>query len=297
MVNRHLRWLLPVISVVLVAAACSSSETRIKTEDPYAWLAQQPDPWTLTNDALDTILPQFHRHFPDFQERLKAFAIWRVGTPYEIFKLGEEQEPDTDPVIRLDVSDCTGHVLTSMAYAQAKTWTQAYRNMVQIHYKRDASGTKRAAYKSRWHFTADRIRSNPYTRDITQKLFPRAELDSVTITLNKKADGSELLPLDWERKLTVFYIPNDKIDEALLAKLPEICGVAFVKPSFFKDGIVMGHEGMIIDGKDLIHASQSAGETVRVPFLEYYFPEKGAFFGGIMIYSFKPLPGTHSAGV
>lgn len=291
--NKRNKFLFTALVVVLVVSACSQA----KTEDPYAWLAQQPKPWTLTNDDLNKILPQFQSHFPDFHQRLKAFAIWRVGTPYEIFKLGEGKEPDADPVIRLDVSDCTGHVLTSMAYAQANTWTQAYQNMVQIHYKRGSSGEKRPDYKNRWHFTVDRIRSNPYTMDITQQLFPRSELDSVSITLNKKADGSELLPLDWDRKLKVFYIPNDKIDEALLARLPEICGVAFVKPSFFKDGIVIGHEGMIIDGKDLIHASQSAGETVRLPFLEYYFPEDGAFFGGIMIYTFKPIPGTLSAGV
>ncbi|SVD89957.1 uncharacterized protein METZ01_LOCUS442811, partial [marine metagenome] len=40
---------------------------------------------------------------------MKAIARWRVNTPYEIFKLGEEVDPDPDPIIRLDVSDCTAH--------------------------------------------------------------------------------------------------------------------------------------------------------------------------------------------
>ncbi len=260
--------------------------------DPYVWLAQQPKPWTLTADQVTAILPQFQQYFPDFQQRLKAFVIWRLGTPYEIFKLGEEREPDTDPIIRLDVSDCTGHILTSLAFCQAKSWDQARQNMISIHYKPDATGHKRPTYESRWHYTTDRINGNPYTVDITRTLAPLSELDSVHIILNRKKDGSEFLPLHWSREMTVYYLPNDKINAALLAKLPDVCGVAFVKPGYFGQGIVVGHEGMIIDQTDLIHASQSAGKTVRVPFLDYYFPKDGAFFGGIMIFTFTPLVET-----
>ena len=39
------------------------------TADPYAWLAQQPKPWTLTADQVTAILPQFQQYFPDFQDR------------------------------------------------------------------------------------------------------------------------------------------------------------------------------------------------------------------------------------
>lgn len=273
---------------MILFIACAEKK-KAPVEDPYLWLEQQPKPWQLSEIQANAILPQLQEHFPDFQERLKALAIWRVGTPYEIFKLGEEQEPDTDPIIRLDVSDCTGHVLTSLAFAQATTWTQARQNMIQIHYKMNTTGAKQPTYLSRWHFTADRIRSNPYTVDITQSLLPHAALDSVTIALNKKKDGKELLPLDWDRKLQLFFIPNDQINAELMSKLPLVCGVAFVKPKFFDQGIVIGHEGMIIDQTDLIHASQSAGETVRLKFLDYYFPEDGPFFGGIMIYKFVSL--------
>ena len=65
--------------------------------------------------------------------------------------------------------------------------------------------------------------------------------------------------------------------------------MAFVKPSYFKIGLVIGHEGMIIDGRDLIHAGQEAGKTARQDFLEYYFREDGPLFGGIMIFAFRPL--------
>ena len=264
--------------------------TLISCQDKLSnqeWIAGLPQPWTLSQEKVDEILPLFQNRFPDFQTRLKYIALWRVGTPYEIFKLGEEVEPDTDPIIRYDVSDCTGHNLTCLAAAKSYSWNEARDHMIDIHYKPDASGQKQPLYKSRWHYTADRITQHPNTVDITKTLLPLTALDSLDITLNQKASGEEFLDLDWKRPVTIHYIPNHQITAELLAKLPAIAGVAFVKPKYFKMGIVMGHEGMIIDRKYLLHASQSAGETVKQDFLDYYFPQEGAFFGGIMIFEFR----------
>ncbi|GEM_PF-99364 len=258
-------------------------------QDPYQWLYTLPKPWTLSPDEVTEILPRFQQHFPDFQERLKAFAIWRVGTPYEIFKLGEEIAPDPDPLIRLDVSDCTAHVLTTLAFAQSNSWQEARQNMIRIHYKPDGSGRKIPTYKTRWHFTADRITANPYTVNITDSLLAADKLAAVKITLNQEADGSEFLPLDWTRAVELKYIPNDQITPELMKRLPDVCGVAFVKKSYFKKGIFFGHEGMIIDRQELIHASQSVGKTARVDFLDYYFSSSGPIFDGIMIYRFVPF--------
>jgi len=269
------------ISMMFSLMSCQETITNDK------WLATLPSPWTLTQEQMDETLPQFQQRFPDFQDRLKHIALWRVGTPYEIFKLGEEVEPDLDPIIRYDVSDCTGHNLTSLAAARSSNWDEARQDMINLHYKPDSNGVKQPSYKSRWHYTVDRITMNPNTVDITQSLVPKAALDSINITLNQKEDGEEFLDLNWKRTMTAYYIPNHEITPALMAKLPTIVGVTFVKPKYFKMGIVMGHEGMIIDGKYLVHASQSAGETVKLDFLKYYFPEAGAFFGGIMIFEFK----------
>lgn len=251
------------------------------------WLKALPSPWTLSPGEMNEVLPAFQNRFPDFQERLKYIALWRVGTPYEIFKLGEEIEPDADPIIRYDVSDCTAHNLTTLAAAQASTWDEAHQSMVEIHYKVNSSGKKVPTYKTRWHYTVDRITENPYTVDISQELIPRTSMDSVFITLNQRENGKAFLDLDWQRPMMVHYIPNQEITSELLAKLPTITGVAFVKPNYFKMGLVMGHEGMLIDGKYLVHASQTAGKTVKVDFLSYYFQETGPIFGGIMIFEFK----------
>ncbi len=173
-----------------------------------------PKPWKLSEEEVSEILPQFHDHFPNFHDRLKAFALWQVGKPYEIFKLGEEVEPDLDPIIRLDVSDCTVHVLTSLAFSQSRSWTEAREKMIEIHYK-DGNPT----FKTRWHYTSDRIQENPYTKNITNELLILNQLEKVDITLNRKENGSEFLDLDWEKSTTIHFIPNEHIDHNLLSKL------------------------------------------------------------------------------
>ena len=140
---------------LLVIASCDS---RL---DDEAWLASLPEPWQISEREIAAVMPQFHMRYPDFQERLRALALWRVGTPYELYQLGEEVEPDLDPIFRLDVSDCTAHVLTSLSLAQSRSWDEARLNMVNLHYKADGDGDKQPTYKSRWHYTTDRLLSNP----------------------------------------------------------------------------------------------------------------------------------------
>ena len=57
-------------------------------------------------------------------------------------------------------------------------------------------------------------------------------------------------------------------------KLPRICGVAFVKKSYFKNGIVIAHEGYVINNKNLIHASSKEKMTVLHCSTEYPTPLK-----------------------
>jgi hypothetical protein len=68
-------------------------------------------------------------------------------------QLGEEVEPDLDPIIRLDVSDLYCSCLTSLAFSQSKSWVEAREKLIDIHYK-----DGKPSYKTRWHYTSDRIR-------------------------------------------------------------------------------------------------------------------------------------------
>ena len=251
------------------------------------WVYSLPKPWTLSNEEVTELLPEFHEKFPEFSDRLKAINIWRIGTPYGIFKLGEEIEPDPDPILRIDTSDCTVHVLTSLAFSTSSSWFETRKRMVDIHYKPDINNLKIPTYKSRWHYTSDRIKNNPYTIDITKSIIEKENMDSVTIVLNKKSDGSEFLDLNWTFKNKIYFIPTNQINKSLLSKLPRVCGAAFVRKSYFKNGIVIAHEGVLIDNKDLIHASSDKKKTVKENFIEYINNDGKPRFDGIMFYRFS----------
>ena len=261
----------------------------IGCSESFNWVETLSKPWSLSEKEISEILPQFQQKFPDFHDRLKAFALWQVGKPYELFCLGEETGEDKDPIFRLDVSDCTVHVLTSLASVQSLTWNEAKSNLIYIHYKPNEKGISIPTYKSRWHYTTDRIQDHPSTRNITLGLLPIDQLKTVTITLNKKTDGKAFLDLDWQKPTSIQYISSENLNSKVLQNLPNVAGVAFVRESYFKMGLVVAHEGMVIDQKNIIHASAEYGETVSMDFMEYYFREEGPLFDGVLFYSFHPL--------
>jgi hypothetical protein len=243
----------------------------------------------LSETEFEIYLPQFHERFPNYYDRLKALNLWRVGTPYGLFCLGEESGKDNDPLLRVDSSDCTVHVLTTIAFAESFTWQNARDAMVDIHYKMDENGEKIPTYISRWHYTSDRILHHDRTMDITSSVAHKNDLEKVEIELNKKEDGSEFLDLNWSSNESIYYIPSEKINEKILLKLPQVCGVAFVKRKYFKLGIVIAHEGYIIDKTNLIHASSEYKKTMNVNFIDYYFQNGEPKFDGVMFYKINPI--------
>lgn len=257
--------------------------------DPFKWVDTIPDPWLLSKTEFEFYLPQFHERFPNYHDRLKALNLWRVGTPYGLFCLGEESGKDIDPLLRADSSDCTVHVLTTLAFAESFTWQNARDAMVDIHYKMDKNGKKTPTYISRWHYTSDRLLHHDRTVDITSSIVHENDLEKVEIELNKKEDGSEFLDLNWSSKETIQFIPTVNITENILLNLPAISGLAFVKKSYFKMGIVIAHEGYLIDQTNLIHASSEHKKTVNVDFLSYLFNNGEPRFDGVMFYKINPI--------
>ena len=257
--------------------------------NPFKWVDTIPDPWLLSETEFEFYLPQFHERFPNYHDRLKALNLWRVGTPYGLFCLGEESGKDNDPLLRADLSDCTVHVLTSLAFAESFTWQNARDAMVDIHYKMDENGEKTPTYISRWHYTSDRLLHHDRTVDITSSVAHENDLEKVEIELNKKQDGSEFLDLNWSSNETIQFIPTVKITENILLNLPAVSGIAFVKKSYFKMGIVIAHEGYLIDRERLIHASSEHNKTVNVNFLSYLFNDGEPKFDGVMFYKINPI--------
>ena len=250
----------------------------------FNWVETLPKPWELSEDEFASYLPKFKEKYPDFHDRIKAINLWRVGTPYGIFKLGEEIDPDPDPILRVDTSDCTVHILTTLAFAESDDWVDSRNNMINIHYKANEHGKSLPTFKSRWHYTSDRILNHKQTIDITSRLVPEKYLETISIELNRKEDGSEFLDLGWSSVQNISFIPVENVSHMNMEKLQEVCGVAFVKRSYFSSGIMIAHEGYLIDRERLIHASSVEGKTINVPFLEYLNNNGNPRFDGVMIY-------------
>ncbi|MHC9541474.1 MAG: N-acetylmuramoyl-L-alanine amidase-like domain-containing protein [Vulcanimicrobiota bacterium] len=250
--------------------------------------AEAPKLYTIKDRAkIDSILADVHSQYRSIEERMKALALMRVGTPYSGGCLGEEKPPDEGPLFRTDETDCTVFILTNCAMAHQKSYREA-RNMMKLinYYNPPRVGREVVSYNNRIHFTYERLHQSPYFRDISLELLPSSQCAKITLTLNRKSDGGKLLDIPWEKKVTAFYIPSSAINAELLSKLPAACGVGFVRKKSFKLGIVVSHEGMIVDRKYLIHANSILGRVEKTDFMNYYFTANPGYFDGILISRF-----------
>ena len=107
--------------------------------------------------------------------------------------------------------------------------------------------------------------------------------------MNKKHNGELFLDIDWSLNETISYIPTDKINADVMKKLPPICGIAFVKKDYFKLGIVIAHEGYVLNRSNLVHASSELKKTVNVDLLEYIKQDGNFRFDGAMFFELVPI--------
>ncbi len=247
---------------------------------------------TFSKQEIDALLPRLHQKFPDFNDRLRALCQLRMGTPYDIRALGDGAGREPNPVFRVDKTNCTVQILTNVALANATSYAQAESLMAYINYYPVAEGENPIYYENRRHYTSDRILTSDYFEAITTKIAKPSELDTVRIVLNRQSDGSHFLPVDWEKKIVLPYIPKSKVTPELLKRLPGVIGVGLVRRSLFNKGIIIAHEGMIVDGKDFVHASSAAKKVVQEDFYSYMQKKrKGGkpLSDGIVLYLMKEM--------
>lgn len=232
----------------------------------------------LTPQELDKVLPELHRRFPNYHERVQAIATMYVGASYFTEPFTNE-EVEWMPYTK---TNCTMFVLYTTAFLNARSYQEALEHMKWLHYKGGV-----VAFKNRYHFTSDRITdsANKYFTNVTEKYVKNpATLPEVTVTLNKKSDGQLLFGDklgNWTRELTLKYIPRVGFHPDMLKELPATMGVAFVKRSNWKIGVIVGHEGILVRG-DLYHSgSPSTGLYVIKDYLATEFLNsswEGMFF-------------------
>jgi N-acetylmuramoyl-L-alanine amidase-like protein len=220
----------------------------------------------------------------DIGARVAAWAFLQVGTPYKLGVLGEEAPPDTDPLIAFDSTDCAVLNLVSAALAHAPEAGGERRAMALANYRGGVVG-----YPSRLHFTADRLDVSPYYRDITAKVAGRA-CRSRAVTLNRRADGSRWIPIDWSRRRVVRYVPRALGAEFARwhdrGRMPDATGVAFVEEKKLADGLDVVHESLLWKGRTLLHASSRTGRVVALPCTEF-LEGPGRRYDGFVLFEYR----------
>lgn len=242
------------------------------------WLERQPKLYQLSDHAAtDRALQEIGRHYSTFAERMRAIALLRVGTPYRLGCLGEEKGRDTAPLFRTDVADCTVLVLTNTAMAHALNWEGARAMMQHLNYYEGGG----VSYENRIHFTCDRLLVSRYFKDVTESVAGPGQARTVTLTLNRKADGSKLLQVPFQKKVTMRYVPATAVTKDMLARLPAAAGVAFVRLKNIPKGLLVGHEGLVIDKRFLVHADSVNGHVRKVELVDYLRRNRDYFDGAI----------------
>ncbi|MFZ5516856.1 MAG: N-acetylmuramoyl-L-alanine amidase-like domain-containing protein [Candidatus Zhuqueibacterota bacterium] len=245
---------------------------------------------TMTRQEIDQLLPLLHQKFPALDDRLRELCRLRLDTPYDLKALGDGAGREPNPVFRVDRTNCTVQILTNVALASAFSYQQAESLMAYINYYPAAAGTNPISYENRRHFTSDRLLTSDYFEAITATIVGPSELDTARVVLNRQRDGSHFLPIAWEKKIELPYIPQSKVTPALLKRLPGVVGVGLVRTSLFSKGIIIAHEGMILDGKNFVHASSTAMKVVNEDFYSYIQKTKKngrPLSDGIVIYLMK----------
>jgi hypothetical protein len=233
-------------------------------------LPKLPPLHQLSAAALDSVLASLATAVPRFEDRLRALALARLGAPYVLGCLGEGMPEDPDPVFRVDQVDCTVLVLTSAAMAQSKGLAEAEQWMGPANYRRSDGGTCPVSYANRLHFTEDRLDASLFFADVTRALAAPSEIREVEVVLNRQASGEPLLPIGWERPIRVAYVPADKLP-TVLARAPDLLGLAFVRESYRAKGLLVAHEGLLFDRQCLLHASTESRAAVLTDFADYFF--------------------------
>jgi len=275
-----------------------SSEISKETQDDlivneketnWQWIEKQKKMYQLSPTEINSILKELCQRFPNKDERLKAIAILRLDTPYQLGCLGEESGRDKDPIFRIDATDCTVFVLTTIALLHSQNLEQARDMMKFLNYRPNSEMT----YENRLHFTTDRNMVSPYFSDITEEMAGFSKIITKKVILNKvKTDDTRWIDIDWEKEMIIKYLPNEYITKEFFMGLPKSVGVAFVKEKYFETGLDVVHEGLLFDKELLIAASSIEKKVAAKDFFDYYFNENGSIpkFDGIILFDLTVNP-------
>ena len=186
-------------------------------------------------------------NYDDLREIVTGF----IGTPYQLGPLDEGEN-----IYREDVFDCTTLVLVTVANLHSENPEEEIKD-VNYHPSGEVS------YETRLHFSTYRNKVNDYFKDITEEV-GGDYVNQKQVLLNK----DQLIEIDWQEEITINEIRTQNVSE-VVDNLPEVAGVMFMRDSNSDIGLDINHEGFVLDGEDLVHASPTHGQVYREDFLTY----------------------------
>ena len=184
-----------------------------------------------------------------------------IGKQYLNNPLGEEKQPDPDPLIRQDAFDCTTFVETTLADGNVK-------KLNAIRYKNGDID-----FVNRNHFIElDWLQNNQDIVENVSNLYGKTAIR--TVIIDKKSWFKKNYNIDTEfekRTVNLEYIPYENLSN-LDIQTPLI--VLFVHDGHkFKEKIgtdlAVVHMGFLLPDGTLRHASRRYGRVMDTDFMEY----------------------------
>jgi hypothetical protein len=201
-------------------------------------------------------------------ERISFISGAFLGIPYgESTLIGGKDEAEA-LVIDLEAMDC----FTFIDYVEAGRLSGSFGDF-RAHVRKVRYRHAMVSYRTRRHFFTD-WRYTRRVRDVTREVGGQ-RASNVVKTLNRKADGSPILPGIPERERRIAFVPSIRIDTGVMADLRtgDYAGIYTET-----EGLDVSHVGIIIrDGRRLLfrHASSVKRKVLDQDFLPYISGKPG----------------------
>jgi hypothetical protein len=180
--------------------------------------------------------------------------------------LGENQVPDSDPLIRFDAFDCTTFVETSLADGDIK-------KLNKIRYK---DGT--IDFINRNHFIeTDWLSNNNNIVENVSNLYGKTALHNVVINKKNWFKRNYNINTNFEpQQSSIEYIPYKNLSKINIQKPLIVLFISDGTGFYEKIGtdLAVVHMGFLLPGNILRHASQKYGYVMDTDFTKYAFEQQ-----------------------
>jgi hypothetical protein len=222
-----------------------------------------------SEEGLDGLIAESTK-IKDIGERISFLSGQFLGVPYkESTLIGSATMPER-LVVNIEAFDCFTFLDCVEAMRLSRFFADFHENLIRVRYKAGI-----VSYDRRNHFFTDWSEQNrEFVYDRTKEIGGK-KAETVAKILNRKDDGSVLLPGIGPIERTISYIPSEGLDKTIsqLFQTGDYIGIYSDLP-----GLDVSHVGIVVkDGPniDFRHASSAARKVIDEDFSEYIAGKPG----------------------